>query len=63
MSLSHDENWGERYVTSRAVGQMAGEFLSLGWFIENMFIGEMAAEFSKVMQEKLALSGESPAEH
>jgi hypothetical protein len=55
VSLSPDENWGERYVTSRAVRQIGGEFLSLKWFIDNLLLGEMAEVFSKVMQGKLPL--------
>jgi hypothetical protein len=41
LSLVPNDMWGERLVTSRAVGQFAGEFLSLDWFIANILTGEM----------------------
>ena len=54
VSLKADENWGERYVTPRAVGQLAGEFLSLRWFLDHMLLGQMTEAMSRLFQEEAA---------
>ncbi len=54
--LEPNESWGERYVTPRAVGQLAGEFLSLRWFIDHMLLGQMAEAMSRLFQEQAAQS-------
>ncbi len=52
--LEPHENWGERYVMPRAVGQLAGEFLSLRWFIDNILLGPIADEMTKLFKEQAA---------
>ena len=54
VSIEPNESWGERYVTSRAVGQLAGEFLSLRWFIDHL--GQMEETMSRLFQEQAALT-------
>ena len=56
VSLEPNENWGDRYVTPRAVGQLAGEFLSLRWFLDNILLGQMAETMGKLFQEQAVQS-------
>jgi hypothetical protein len=50
--LLRDDLWGERYVSQRAVGQIAGEFLSLRWFIDNMLLGEMLNATNRMIESQ-----------
>jgi hypothetical protein len=51
VSLEPNDSWGERYVIPRAVGHLAGEFVSLRWFIDHMLLGQMAETMSRLIQE------------
>lgn len=56
VSLEHDDNWGERYVTPRAIGMLAGEFLSLRWFIDNVLLGNLREAMTRMLKEQTAKS-------
>jgi hypothetical protein len=56
VSLESNDGWGERYVTPRAVGQLAAEFLSLRWFIDHILLGQMTETMSRLFQEQAARS-------
>ena len=47
-----DEDWGEYYVSSRAIHLLAAEFISLQWFIDNILTGPLLEGMTKFIAKK-----------
>ena len=52
--LLPDDKWGERGVSPRAIGLFGAEFISLGWFIDNMITGTISVEMDRWNTEFLS---------
>lgn len=53
VSLTHGaDDWGERYLSNRAIHLLAAEFISLQWFIDNILTGPLLESMTEFIAKQ-----------